>query len=89
MTHKIIYYQSAICPRCIATNRRLAELKAAQPEVEIETVEVLAQPGRALRAGVRGLPTIIIGSRRWYHAPSLAELIAALNEPEQPLSQPA
>ncbi|MEZ4669232.1 MAG: hypothetical protein R3E39_15100 [Anaerolineae bacterium] len=78
MLHKIIYYKSVICPRCIATNRRLSELKAAQPEVEIETIEVLTQPGRALNDGVLMLPTIIIGDQRWHHAPSLAELHAAL-----------
>jgi len=77
---KIIYYKSALCPRCWFSDRRLQELRAAHPEVEIETVEVLADPRRALRDKVMMLPTIIVGDQRWHNAPSLAELEAALTE---------
>jgi hypothetical protein len=57
----------------------LDRLRAAQPEVEIETLEVFANPGRAIRDGVRMIPAVIIGDQRWYHTPSLEELLAALN----------
>lgn len=82
MTHKIIYYKSALCPRCLFTDRRLSELRTAQPEIEIETIEILTHPARTLHDGVLMIPTIIIGNRRWYHAPSLSELDAALHEEE-------
>ena len=78
MTHKITYYKSVFCPRCLFTDRRLSELRTAQPEVEIETIEILTHAARALHDGVWMIPAIIIGDRRWYHAPSLSELEAAL-----------
>ncbi|MBI1281852.1 MAG: hypothetical protein GC179_27250 [Anaerolineaceae bacterium] len=52
MTPKVIYFKSAICPRCRATDRRLSELQTAHPEVEIETVEILTDPARVLREGI-------------------------------------
>lgn len=76
---KVTYYKSALCPRCWFSDRRLQELRAAHPEVEIETVEVLADPRRALRDKVMMLPTIIIGQQRWHYAPPLTELEAALD----------
>jgi hypothetical protein len=82
MTHKIIYYKSALCPRCLSTDRRLSELRTAQPEIEIETIKILTHPARTLYDGVWMIPTIIIGDRRWHHAPSLSELNAALHEEE-------
>ncbi len=80
MTNKIIYYKSALCPRCLFTDRRLSELRTVQPEIEIETIEILTNPRRTLRDGVWMIPVIIIGDRRWYYAPSLSELGAALRE---------
>jgi hypothetical protein len=55
-------------------------LKATQPEVEIEVVEVLTNPMRALRDKVMMIPVIIIGETRWYHAPPLSELLSALRK---------
>ena len=76
---QVTYYKSALCPRCWFSDRRLQELRAAHLEVEIETVEVLADPRRALRDKVMMLPTIIIGQQRWQTAPPLSELEAALD----------
>jgi hypothetical protein len=52
----------------------LAELRASQPEVEIETIEALKNPVRAIYDRVMVIPAIIIGNKRWYDVPSLAEL---------------
>ncbi len=82
MTTKVIYFKSALCPRCRLTDRRLSELRAAQPQVEIETVEILTNPARVLQEGIWMIPAIIIGRHRWYHAPPLSELDAALREEE-------
>lgn len=83
MSMKIVYYKSAICPRCQATDKRLSELQKFEPDVEIEFVEILKDPTRALRNGVLMIPTIVIGDQRWHHAPSIIELQTALrnNEP--------
>ncbi|MCC7207617.1 MAG: hypothetical protein IT323_09930 [Anaerolineae bacterium] len=61
-------------------DRRLAELRAAQPGVEIEVIEVLTNPARAVRDGVWMIPALIVGERRWYHAPPLADLEAAVRD---------
>ncbi len=72
---KIIYYKSLVCPRCIPTNRLIARLRREHPEIEIEEIEVLTNLPRALRDGVLMLPTLIVGEKRFHHAPSLDELL--------------
>ena len=72
---KIIYYKSLICPRCIPTNRLMARLRREHPEIEIEEIEVLTNLPRAMRDGVAMLPTLIVGERRFHHAPSMKELL--------------
>jgi hypothetical protein len=57
----------------------LDKLKATRPEAEIETIEVLQHPARALRDRVFMIPALIVGDLRWYHAPPLSELLAALD----------
>ncbi len=74
---KIIYYKSLLCPRCIPTNRLLARVRREHPEIEIEEIEVLANLGRAKRDHVMMLPTLIVGTRWFHHAPRLEELLAA------------
>jgi hypothetical protein len=53
-------------------------VRVARPGVEIETIEILEHPRRALRERVRMIPLILIEGRRWYHAPPLEEILAAL-----------
>ena len=70
------------------TQRLLDKLRAARPEVELETIKVLQHPRRALRdtcacaqcrCGVFMIPALIVGKHRWYHAPPLHEILAALD----------
>ncbi len=77
---KIIYYKSLLCPRCIPTNRLLARVRREHPEIEIEEIEVLTNLGRAKRDGVMMLPTLIVSTQRFHHAPPMEELLAALGE---------
>jgi hypothetical protein len=56
--------------------------RAARPGVEIEVIEVLRHPDRAIRDRVLMIPTIIVGKLRWMQAPKLAELIAAVERAE-------
>jgi len=74
---KIIYYKSLVCPRCIPTNRLIVQWRHEHPEIEIEEIEVLTHLGRALNDGVLGLPTLIVGDKRYHHAPPLEELLSA------------
>jgi glutaredoxin len=74
---KIIYYKSLVCPRCIPTNRLIARVRREHPEIEIEEIEVLSHLPRAWRDGVMTLPTLIVGAKRFHHAPSLEELLQA------------
>jgi len=66
-----------------ATNRLIARLRREHPEIEIEEVEVLTNLPRALRDGVLMLPTLMVGKKRFHHAPSLDELLKAF-EPSSP-----
>ncbi len=79
---KVIYYKSIICPKCIPTNRLIKRLRQTHPEVQVEEIEILRHMARAKADGVRHVPTIIVGSRRFYHAPSLDELLSALQVAE-------
>ncbi len=74
---KIIYYKSRLCPRCIPTNRLVARLRREHPEIEIEEIDVLTDLPRAVRDRVAMLPTLIVGERRFHHAATLDELLAA------------
>jgi hypothetical protein len=56
----------------------LERVRAARSSVEIEAIEVLKHPGRALQERVFMIPAIIVGGQRWYHAPALDEILAAL-----------
>ncbi len=71
--HKIVYYKSLVCPRCIPTTKMLKAFRRRYPEVEIEEVEVLTHLGRAREAGVLQVPTIVVGPHRLYKALPLAE----------------
>ncbi len=75
---KVVYYKSIICPKCIPTNRLIKRLKQTHPEIEVEEIEILRHMGRAKAEGVRHVPTIIAGQRRFYAAPTMEELLAAL-----------
>ncbi|HHB90989.1 MAG TPA: hypothetical protein ENK60_06735 [Anaerolineae bacterium] len=75
---KVVYYKSIVCPRCIPTNRLIKRLKHTHPEIQVEEVEILTNMRRARADGVKHVPTIIAGTRRFYHAPTLEELVRAV-----------
>ena len=51
----------------------------ARPGVEMETIEILEHPRRVLRDRVMMIPLIVINDKRWYHAPSVKEILAVLD----------
>ena len=74
---KIVYYKSLVCPRCIPTNRLIARIRHEHPEIEIEEIEVLSHLPRAIHDGVMMLPTLVVGEKRFHHAPTVEELLGA------------
>jgi hypothetical protein len=66
----------------------LDEFREARPLVEIETIEILAQPGRVLQAGIWMIPVLVIGDRRFLRIPSLAALLVAVDDPASEPTSP-
>jgi hypothetical protein len=56
----------------------LNQLREVRPGVEIETIEVLKAPGRALREGIFMIPALVVEDQKWFQPPPLSELIAAI-----------
>jgi hypothetical protein len=60
---RIIFYKSSLCPRCYLTRKALLLLIADIPEIEVEYVDVLAEPGRTFADGIRMIPALRIGKK--------------------------
>lgn len=59
----IVFYHSAICPRCRIASLFLGSLLEHYPNVRIERIEYLWNGGAAREAGVRSIPTLTSGGR--------------------------
>lgn len=59
----IIFYRSALCPRCYLVKRYLLELTAKLPEIVVEEVDIVAKPLRTWKDGIRMIPALKIDSR--------------------------
>ena len=59
----VTFYHSMVCPRCHLTSLFLSGLRTEFPDIEIQKVEYLTNRGRAKKAGVRGIPTLVAGDR--------------------------
>ena len=59
----VTFYHSVVCPRCHAAGFSLASLRQEFPDLQVEKVEYLTNLGRAARAGVRSIPTMVLGER--------------------------
>ena len=57
----VTLYKSSLCPRCHLARKYLEQLKADQPDLEIEYVDILASPRRTLSDGVRMIPAVKSG----------------------------
>lgn len=60
---KITLYKSSLCPRCYLARKSLEQLLAADPDIELECVDILISPRRALQDGIRMVPAIKAGDR--------------------------
>jgi len=83
---KITYYKSIICPKCIPTNRLIKQLKREYPEIQIEEIEIITHMSQAKKEGVHHVPTLIVGDKRFYTAPTMSELLSALQARSEPLA---
>lgn len=59
----LVFYKSALCPRCHAARKTLQRLAAADPALSIEEVDILGSPLRAWRDGIRMIPALKDGNR--------------------------
>lgn len=60
---KILFYKSAVCPRCLMAGRNLIGLIEMFPCLEIEEVDVVAHPLRAWNDGIRLIPALRSGDK--------------------------
>lgn len=60
----VLYFHSAVCPRCRLSGHWLKQLRSEFPEVEIEKVEYLTNGAQAKNAGVRRIPTLVAGDKK-------------------------
>lgn len=58
---RIVFYKSVLCPRCHLAKRHLLAACATHPDVQIEEVELMKSPLRALREGIKMVPALQIG----------------------------
>lgn len=82
---KVIYYKSILCPKCFPTNRLIKQLKREHPEISVEEIEIITHLSRAREEGVNHVPTIIVGEERFYTAPTMHELLSAVQRSSEPV----
>lgn len=54
----ITIYRTALCPRCKKAQTILQHIVSQEPNLDMNIVEVMAQPIKTFRAGVRMIPAI-------------------------------
>ncbi len=57
---KITFYSSKLCPRCYMTRRSLKEICKSDKQLEFEEIDILQQPKRTWKKGIRMIPTLQI-----------------------------
>ncbi|WP_282755996.1 glutaredoxin family protein [Desulfuromonas thiophila] len=60
---EIHFYFSPLCPRCRGARRELERLRQQRPDLTIEEINVLRQPLRSWRAGIRLIPALQAGAQ--------------------------
>lgn len=75
---EIIYYKSAICPKCIPTSRFLKELKSEHPEIEIKEIEIITHLKSTIKDKVYSIPVIEVKGKRFHSTPAKGEVLGLL-----------
>ncbi|GAB6191474.1 hypothetical protein JCM39068_12230 [Desulfocastanea catecholica] len=58
----ITLYKSTLCPRCHLAGKYLREISAADPEIQVQEIDVLSAPQQSWKAGIRMIPALKIDS---------------------------
>lgn len=58
---KVTFYKQVLCPRCHMAGKHLQNLLKQSDDFMLEEVDILAQPLRSWRDGVRMIPAIRVG----------------------------
>jgi hypothetical protein len=61
---KIIFYKSSLCPRCHQAGKHLNELLQENGDYKLEIVDILSNPLRCWKEGIRMIPAITVGNRK-------------------------
>ncbi|ENN96296.1 thioredoxin [Methanocaldococcus villosus KIN24-T80] len=81
MAVKIELFTSPMCPHCPAAKRVVEEVVKEFPEVEVEYINVMENPDRAMKYGIMAVPTIVInGEIEFIGAPTKEALIEAIKK---------
>jgi len=62
MAVTVTLYKSNLCPRCHLTKRYLHEITKDNPEIHIEEIDILKEPGRTWKEGIRMIPALKINN---------------------------
>jgi glutaredoxin len=58
----ITLYKSTLCPRCRLAGKYLRDISAADPEIQVEEVDIFSAPWQSWNAGIRMIPALKIDS---------------------------
>lgn len=58
---KVELYRTVLCPRCLYVTHALNKMHREFPELDIEVIEISKNLNRLRAAGVRTVPTLVIG----------------------------
>lgn len=59
----LVFYKSALCPRCAAAKKSLQALIADNPAINVEEIDILTAPLRTWGDGIRMIPALRHGER--------------------------
>lgn len=59
----VVFYHSVVCPRCQISGLALRKVLRKRPDIEVTKVEFLRNMGRAKKAGVTSIPTLVAQGR--------------------------
>ena len=79
---KIELFTSPMCPHCPAAKRVVEEVANEMPDaVEVEYINVMENPQKAVEYGIMAVPTIVInGKVEFIGAPTKEALIEAIKK---------
>lgn len=60
---RVTLYKSSLCPRCHLARKYLERLQQVGHDIDIEYIDILKEPVRAWKDGIRMIPAIKAGGR--------------------------